>query len=113
VDIRRYFLCSQLVVTKVHLLARADDLGVTLQPVYVLDVDRRVLQLVDFAGVLSEFFLKLDLSVLLEFPESEPVFVTQYVGYCHDVCPVHQVKAVDVIRQLKGLQLYVLDLKQR
>lgn len=69
-DIRRYFLCSNLFVTKVYLLARADDLLVTLKPVDVLDVDRWVLQLVDLAGVLSEFFLKLDLSVLLELPKS-------------------------------------------
>lgn len=41
------------------------------------------------------------------------MLVTQYVGYCHDVCPVHQVKAVDVVRQLQRLQLNVLDLKER
>lgn len=41
------------------------------------------------------------------------MFITQYVGYCHDVCPVHQIKAVDVIWQLQGLQLNVLDLKER
>jgi len=72
----------------------------------------RVLEPVNFLRVQSKLSLELYLSMLLQFPEAQPVLVAKFVSYSNDVATVQVIEAVNVVRQLQGFQLNKLDLEK-
>jgi len=58
----------------------------------------RVLEPVYFLRAYSKFSRELYLSMLLQFPEAQPVLIAKFFSYSNDVATIQIIKSINVVR---------------